>query len=63
MKKPVKRSIGGNIALTLLLVILGAFSALPFVYSILQSLKPLDELWMFPPRFLVQNPSLKNHGG
>ena len=34
MKKPVKRSIGGNIALIVLLLILGAFSALPFVYSV-----------------------------
>lgn len=61
MKKPVKRSIGGNIALTLLLIILGAFSALPFVYSILQSLKPLDELFVFPPRFFVVRPTGDNY--
>lgn len=61
MKKPVKRSIGGNIALALLLVILGAFSALPFVYSILQSLKPLDELFVFPPRFFVVRPTGDNY--
>ena len=30
------------------------------IYAISQSLKPLDELWMFPPRFLVRNPTLKN---
>ena len=33
---------------------------LPMVYVISQSLKPLDELWMYPPRFIVQNPTLTN---
>lgn len=61
MRKPVKRSIGGNIALILILLILGAFSALPFVYSILQSLKPLDELFVFPPRFFVVRPTTENY--
>lgn len=61
MSKPVKRSIGGNILLIVLLVIMGAFSALPFVYSILQSLKPLDELFVFPPRFYVVNPTFENY--
>lgn len=60
MKKPVKRSIGGNIFLILVMVFLGAFSALPFVYSILQSLKPLDELFVFPPRFFVVRPTGDN---
>ena len=27
----------------------------------MQSLKPLDELWMFPPRFYVVNPTLSNY--
>lgn len=61
MKKPVKRSIGGNIALIILLLILGAFSALPFIYSILQSLKPLDELFVFPPKFFVVRPTTDNY--
>lgn len=33
---------------------------LPMLYVIMQSLKPLDELWMFPPRFYVTNPTLEN---
>ncbi|MBR4282608.1 MAG: carbohydrate ABC transporter permease [Clostridia bacterium] len=33
---------------------------LPMVYAIIQSLKPLDELWIFPPRFWVANPTFKN---
>jgi len=33
---------------------------LPMLYVIMQSLKPLDELWMYPPRFIVTSPTLKN---
>ena len=33
---------------------------LPFVYSIVQSLKPPEELFRFPPRFFVTNPTLRN---
>ena len=29
-------------------------------YTVIQSLKPLDELWMFPPRFYVSHPTTKN---
>lgn len=34
--------------------------ALPMIYAVCSSLKPLDELWIFPPRFLVRHPTLKN---
>ncbi len=59
-KVVLNRSAGGDAGITFLLVILGIFMVLPMVYVISQSLKPLDELWMFPPRFLVENPTLKN---
>ncbi len=56
----LNRSAGGDIGIILLLVFLGAFMFLPMLYVVLQSLKPLDELWMFPPRWYVMNPTLKN---
>lgn len=56
----LNRSVGGDTGITILLVIFGAFMFLPMLYVILQSLKPLDELWIFPPRFYVVNPTLKN---
>ena len=34
--------------------------ALPMIYAISSSLKPANELWMFPPRFFVRNPTMKN---
>ena len=33
---------------------------LPLYYVVVQSLKPLDELWMFPPRFIVMKPTFNN---
>ncbi len=56
----LSRSTGGDAGITVFLTILGIFMVLPMVYVISQSLKPLDELWMYPPRFIVQNPSFKN---
>ncbi|MBO4791175.1 MAG: carbohydrate ABC transporter permease [Clostridia bacterium] len=59
-KVVLNRSVGGDAGITFLLVILGAFMFLPMLYVIMQSLKPLDELWMFPPRFYVVNPTFRN---
>lgn len=58
----LNRSVGGDMGITVVLVLLGAFMFVPMLYTILQSLKPLDELWIFPPRFTVSNPTLKNFG-
>jgi len=58
----MNRSLGGDIGINIVLFIFGAFMFLPMLYAILQSLKPLDELWIFPPRFYVVNPTLKNYG-
>ena len=59
-KVVLNRSAGGDTGITIILVILGAFMFLPMLYVIMQSLKPLDELWMFPPRFYVVNPTFDN---
>lgn len=59
-KVVLARSAGGDAGITVLLVVLGAFMFLPMFYVIVQSLKPLDELWMYPPRFYVMNPGLQN---
>ena len=61
-KVVLNRSAGGDAGITFMLVILGAFMFLPMLYVIMQSLKPLDELWMFPPRFYVKSPTLGNFG-
>lgn len=59
-KVVLSRSAGGDAGITFILTILGIFMFLPMIYVIMQSLKPLDELWMYPPRFYVMNPTLSN---
>ena len=60
-KVVLSRSAGGDIGITIFLTLLGIFMFLPMVYVLSQSLKPLDELWMYPPRFLVMNPTFGNY--
>ena len=42
----LSRSTGGDIGITLILVILGVFMFLPMWYAIAQSFKLLVELWL-----------------
>lgn len=56
----VNRSTGGDIGICIILFIFGFLMVLPMYYAIITSLKPLDELWIFPPRFWVAKPTLKN---
>ena len=55
------RSIGGNGVVTIVLFLIGLFMMLPIVYLIITSLKPLDEIMAFPPRFFVKRVTLKNY--
>ena len=57
--KRVNRSTGGNILVFIMLVVLGGFMLLPVLYTVVQAFKPMEELFIFPPRFTVQNPTLK----
>ena len=55
------RSRVGTFFFLLFIFLMGCFTVLPFVYSICTSFKPLDELLIFPPRFLVHRPTLQNY--
>lgn len=59
-KKRINRSKGGDIALFIFLAIFGCFSALPLVLTVSNAFKPLDEIFLYPPRFFVKNPTLNN---
>ena len=61
-KVVLNRSAGGDAGITALLVVLGVLMFIPMYFSIMTSLKPLDELWIFPPKFYVINPTFKNYG-
>lgn len=56
----LNRSKGGDAGITVFLAILGFFMVLPLVYTVSQSLKPMTELFIFPPRFLPIKPTLSN---
>lgn len=43
------------------LLLFGAVCILPLVYSVATSLKPLDEILIFPPRFFVKRPTIANY--
>ena len=59
-KNLLNRSRGGNFLVYLLLVLAGVFMALPLVYAIASSLKPFEEIFLFPPKLYVINPTLEN---
>ena len=56
----LNRSAGGDTGITFVLVLMGAFMFIPMYYVVIQSLKPLDELFYYPPKFYVINPTLSN---
>lgn len=57
----ITRSAFGNVGIGIVLFIVAAFMLLPFIYSILQSLKPMEEIFAYPPKFYVKNPTLTNY--
>ncbi len=59
-QKRLNRSVAGNTILFVLMGICGVFMAMPLVMIVNNSLKPLDELYQYPPRIFVHNPTLKN---
>ena len=55
------RSAAGTAVVFLILLFTSLLMMMPFVYSIVQSLKPMEELFAFPPKFFVQNPTAENY--
>ncbi len=65
-KKPLiqrrqpNRSVGGDIGLYIFLALVACVMVFPIVYAVSSALKPLDELFKFPPRVFAQHPTLDN---
>ena len=59
-RRKANRSIGGDIALYIFLLLVAVIMAFPLVYAVEAALKPLDELFMFPPRVFARRPTLNN---
>lgn len=58
-RKP-NRSIVGDIFLYLFLVFVALVMVFPIVYAVNNAMKPLDELFMFPPKIFARNPTFDN---
>jgi ABC-type glycerol-3-phosphate transport system permease component len=43
-----------------LMTILALFTLLPIVYMVSTAFKPLEEMFLYPPRFLVRHPTIRN---
>ncbi len=54
------RKIGGTVGVFLFLTLLGIFMALPIYLMIVMSVKPTEELFVFPPKFWTLRPTLEN---
>lgn len=60
MSARINRSRSGNIMSLLFLMILATFMLLPMVFVVSNAFKPLDELFIYPPKLLVNKPTLDN---
>lgn len=61
IKRRFGRSRAGNFMVYLILALMGAFLVLPLLYAVLNSLKPYDEIFLFPPRLFVSRPTLEHY--
>lgn len=48
---------GGDIGIFILLLLVGVFMLFPIYFSIVQSIKPVEELFLFPPKLYVMRPT------
>ena len=54
------RSIGGDVILFVVLAFFGIFSLFPLLYTLTSAFKPFSEIFMYPPKLTVENPTLNN---
>jgi len=58
--KQAGRKAGGTICIFLFLFILGIFMLLPIYLAFVMSIKPIEELFIFPPKFYAIDPTIDN---
>ena len=59
--KKSQRSFWGNVILGLFVLVMALDFFFPVVYMVSQSLKPMNELFVFPPKIFVTNPTFDNY--
>lgn len=58
--KKLNRSPVVSVLIFLFLLVLAFFMVLPLVYTVVNAFKPMEEFYVFPPRFYVIHPTLEN---
>jgi len=56
----LNRSYGGDAFIFVILTVFGLFFAYPLVYAINNAFKPLNEIFLFPPKLWVRQPTMNN---
>ena len=59
-RKKYGGSLGGDIAIFILLTVIGLFMLFPIYLSFVQSIKPPEELFLFPPKLYAMAPTNQN---
>jgi len=59
-RKKSKRNYANWTIVYMLVTVLVIITSLPLVYVIITAFKPLDELFIYPPRFFVKRPTMRN---
>ena len=55
-----RRSLAVDILLFILLAGFGIFSLFPLIFTVVNAFKPMSEIFIFPPKLTVDNPTLNN---
>ena len=58
--KIIRRIKASKVATYILVTLLVVFTALPLIYVLNTAFKPIDELFVWPPRFFVKRPTVQN---
>ena len=58
--KQAGKKAGGTVFIFILLFVLGDFMILPIYLTLVMSVKPVEELFVFPPKLYTLNPTLDN---
>lgn len=59
-KLRTRRSLAVDISLMVFLGLFGIFSLFPLIYIVVSAFKPMSEIFIFPPKLTVDNPTLNN---
>ncbi len=59
-RQHLNRSRMGNVLVFITLALFGLFFVFPIIYAISTAFKPMNEIFIFPPRLFVRNPTFRN---